>query len=158
MTRHLTGHSGHHIRFRAAVLVPSVIAASALAISVLLATGGNPFPGSGTSPPPASAPASHSVRYEVSSSRESTAAISFVTAANGSTTRAANQPLPWSAVTEIGPGPTPFAQVTVRAVAAGHAAEQTVTTCRIIADGRLLAENHTTSTGTSFVDCDAVIR
>jgi hypothetical protein len=114
----------------------------------------------GTAPPvPAAAPV-HTVRYEVSGSGTA-AAVSYVIAGDGSTTPKSTERLPWSTEVQVRRASAPFTQVTVKAVqdTSSGTSQNNVTSCKIIVDGRTVAENTTSgSSSLAFVDCDAIIR
>jgi hypothetical protein len=143
-------------RLRNTVLLPLLTIVALIALIVAITVTGHraapPPPATGLTQP-------HSVRYEVSGSTNTRFSISYVTDSTGSMSKAADQALPWSADVGLHPVAAPFAQVTVKVVrgAVPVADSSGVTACRIIVDGRTVAENHT-SAQSAFVDCDAIVR
>jgi hypothetical protein len=142
---------------RKALLLPllATLALVALVVATVVVTR---FPTASDSVPGGPVTGAHAVRYEVTGSPGTHFSISFRGDAHGSWTKTLNQPLPWAADTDFRPVTAPFAEATVTVVRGATATADTsgTTSCRIIVDGRTVAENHT-SAQSAFVDCDAIL-
>lgn len=106
----------------------------------------------------ATGPPTHTVRYEVTGVPGSRFAISYVQDGDGTMSRVVDTPVPWHADATVNPTAAPFVELRVTVVrgAAPMPPTPATTGCRIIADGRVVAENHT-SARSAFVDCDAIV-
>jgi hypothetical protein len=97
----------------------------------------------------------HTVRYEVTGMPGSRYSVSYVSDSTGSVSTLIDQPVPWQASTTLFPVTAGSVEVTVTAVqvVAPLTPDPAKADCEIIADGRIVAENHTTSQPT--ITCDA---
>lgn len=106
----------------------------------------------------AAGPPTHSVRYEVTGVPGDRFAISYVRDGSGAVSKSADTPVPWHADTTLHRAAAPFTELRLTAVrgAAPRPSTAATTDCRIVADGQVVAENHT-SARSAFVDCDAIV-
>lgn len=129
------------------VVLPLV---AAFATAVVLP---RPAPGSTAAGPP-----THTVRYEVTGVPGSRFVISYVRNGDGSLAKSVDTPVPWHVDTALHRTTAPFVELRMTVVRGAAPTPPTAATtdCRIIADGRVVAENHT-SARSAFVDCDAIV-
>jgi hypothetical protein len=142
-----------HVRKSLVLPLFATLALVALVVATVVVTR---FPTASDSVPGGPVTRAHAVRYEVTGSPVTQFSISFRSDAHGTWTKTLNQPLPWRADADFRPVTAPFAEATVTVVRGATATADTAgtTSCKIIADGRTVAENHT-SAQSAFVDCDA---
>jgi hypothetical protein len=106
----------------------------------------------------AAGPPTHTVRYEVSGVPGARFAISYVRDGDGTMAKALDTPVPWHADAALHRTTAPFVELRMTVVRGAAPMPPTAasTACRIVADGRVVAENHT-SARSAFVDCDAIL-
>lgn len=130
------------------LIILPLLAVMATAIVVTHLSPGNAAPG-----PPA-----HTVRYEVTGVPSDRFSISYVGDGSGTMATSADTPVPWHADTTLHRMTAPFVELRLDVVRGAMPMPPTAATtdCRIISDGRVVAENHT-SARSAYVDCDAIV-
>jgi hypothetical protein len=140
-------------RLRGPATVSLLIALPLLAVLATAAVVTHLSPGNAAPGPP-----THTVRYEATGVPGDRFSISYVGDGSGTMITSADTPVPWHADTTLHRMAAPFVELRMTVVrgAAPRPPVAATTDCRIIADGRVVAENHT-SARSAFVDCNAIV-